>query len=123
MSPAEINRAIAESLGYRAVSSLECGLFWLETESGKVNGYKQGVSEDHAWAVCCPDYHGDLNACAEFEARIVDWVYYRLKLSRIIGTGWCPDLSIPEDIKAFLGATAPQRCEAYLKTIGKWRNE
>ena len=70
-----------------------------------------------------PDYLNDLNACHEFE-KVLD------KMTGIHGpsVGICTGNEVYEDM--LLGmcdhpirATAPQRCEAFLKTIGKWTND
>lgn len=66
----------------------------------------------------CPDNLNDLNACHEFEKAII-----------ALGP---PALDTYEDFllaictragNRIFRATATQRCEAFLKTIGKWRAE
>lgn len=65
-----------------------------------------------------PDYLNDLNACREFEGAII-----------ALGP---PALDTYEDFllaictragNRIFRATAAQRCEAFLKTIGKWKND
>ena len=69
-----------------------------------------------------PDYLHDLNACREFEKMIgAKWPTYCEILLRIVE----PE---PRTLEVchywnLLHATAAQRCEAFLKTIGKWTND
>ncbi len=65
----------------------------------------------------CPDYLNDLNACHEFEK------YIKAKPNRRDGVVYAyvyenhlSELTGGEPIYA----TATQRCEAFLRTIGKW---
>lgn len=123
MKPEEMDRKIAEFLGYRVVSSFEWGLFWLETPEGKQNGYRQGISEEHAWAVCCPEYSADLNAMHHAE----QWLFTRYhdakeifidRLCRILdpASGYRKQSAI--DI---IDATAEQHALAFVETIGQFK--
>jgi len=102
MTPDEINRAIAESVGWEPIPE---GCF----------------HPDNPVFTHPPNYHGDLNACVEFEAFMRgtdkqyenDWYRHRIFVDyqyRLMST---------------FGASAPAsaRCEACLRTIGKWRSE
>ena len=62
-----------------------------------------------------PNYHGDLNACAEMEKVLTDDQHelYRIELFEICG----------DNSRKIVSATAPQRCEAFLRTIGKWQEQ
>ena len=64
--------------------------------------------EDHPF----PDYPNDLNAVHEAEKKldVNPWQQYINLLPDII-----------EDWRSPIHATAHQRCEALLKTIGKWK--
>lgn len=118
MKPNEINLTIAELCGWRVVSSLEDGLYWLETLSGSTNGYKQGISEDHAWAVCCPNYHASLDACAQFEGTLTgDKCNYLEVLCEVTGASPRDRVFLCNEVVC---STAPQRCEAFLRMHGKW---
>jgi len=97
MTPAEINRAIAESIS----EHFNCG------------------------TVIERDFYNDLNACAEFERALLggnakqnihSTNRYTNELCKLLQ---CLDTALFQ----FATATAPQRCEAYLKTIGKWRGQ
>lgn len=117
MTNEEMDRAIAEYLGYRVVSSLEYGLFWLETPEGKQSGYKQGISENHAWAVCCPKYSTDLNAMHQVEKAFMssgNANEYLKTLDNLVNSGiFCSEYNT-------VTASAFWRAQAFLRTIGKY---
>lgn len=67
-----------------------------------------------------PDYCTDLNACHELEKMLDDELDldYSENLESVTGTRWGANNSY--DMSKYRSATARQRCEAYIKTIGKW---
>jgi len=69
MTPEAINRAIAELCDLKA---FEHEGFWQLADGRRIYGYHCGISENHAWAVCCPNYYSSRDACAEFESTITD---------------------------------------------------
>lgn len=83
---------------------------------------------------CLPNYTGDLNAMHEAEKSLKTtgkWMEYVKELERVIlmdmnGTSiWVMHCATdPEKITHglinYIAATAAQRAEAYLRTIGKW---
>jgi len=113
MNDEEINRAIAEHLGWIVPDG--CAN-WRTRPDGKMVFFNPLSEQDPI-----PNYCGDLNACAEFEKTIVDWVCYRIKLSNVLGIGYAPDLDICEDVRAFVSAKPKQRCEAFLRIHNKWK--
>lgn len=65
-----------------------------------------------------PDYINDLNAMHEAEKCLPDWnavVRYHKLLKGMRSAECCPD------VDRSWSATAAQRAEAFLKTIGKWK--
>lgn len=72
-----------------------------------------------------PNYAADLNACHEFMEMLTDdqIAIFTRHLQAITK----PQLGTPHFKKKwwsnFMRATARQRCEAYLRTIGKWKEE
>jgi hypothetical protein len=60
-----------------------------------------------------PDYLNDLNACHEMEKLLTveQWVSY---------WSFLEPLACRPNNTSILHATAAQRCEAFLRTIGKW---
>jgi hypothetical protein len=68
------------------------------------------------------DFHGDLNDCAEMEATLEPSIEHELENS---GHIWNEYVNTLDDVCARTGdtcvaATAPQRCEAFLRVKGKW---
>ena len=90
MTDEQINIAIAESLGWKLLANNR----WTKP---------CGIYAD------LPNYTADLNACHEVEKALntddAHMYYWRLKQE----IGW-----------EYASATASQRCDNYLKTIGKW---
>ena len=96
MTPDKQRIAIAET----------CGIV-SEDKWGSLYKTPRGILRD------CPDYLNDLNAMHEAE-KVLDYNqmnrYQNIELSRFVytGTTW------------ICSATAAQRAEAFLRTIGKW---
>lgn len=70
-------------------------------------------------SMCCvPNYPGDLNACFEMEKAIdpesVVWKNYPVRL-------WQAMAKTPEEYWGTIHATAPQRCEAFLRALNLWK--
>ena len=99
--------AIAEALGYTQEEP------WLDGR----DCWSHKDHPPHAGFDVIPDYLHDLNACHEFEIWLLKnhpdlrAVYRRILIECVGSDG------------LYWMATAPQRCEAFLKTIGKWRDE
>lgn len=71
-----------------------------------------------------PDYYNSLDACAEFEKYLSQedregyvWELMQMTLGVDTGAGFMLNL---ECIAVLLNATAPQKCEAFLKLKKKW---
>ena len=96
MTPEKQQIAIAEACGWKYVN---------------FNYILQGVWQNVG---SFPDYLNDLNACHEMEKSLADTFqrrnYYQT-LDEITGDQWNT-----------IGATATQRCEAFLKTINLWKS-
>ena len=109
MSDDEINRAIAETCGWQAehyehkcdgTTIFRCGACGGLGHSNCYGDGRGAVSFSCSVSPCCdeavpPDYCGDLNEMHEAEKVIAEMVH----------------------------ATARQRAEAFLRTIGKWKEE
>ncbi len=117
MNPEEINKRIA----------IACG--WKKDDTGK---WKAGTwvkpDKDIKWMPSeIPNYHGDLNAMHEAIESLdeADKQNFIVKLADIIlyddrDNGWW-DLEV-YDAVLVANATAPQRAEAFLRTIGQWED-
>jgi hypothetical protein len=104
MSPEEQQIAIAEALGYTQEEP------WLD---GK-DCWSHKDHPPHVGFDVIPDYLNDLNACREAEIGLLKnhpdlrAVYRRILIECVGSDG------------LYWMSTAPQRCEAFLRTIGKW---
>jgi hypothetical protein len=103
MKPEEQRIAIAVAVGRKVFH--EDGKIWVEIKEGL-----HGLVEDEL-----PDYLHNLNAMHEAEKILPVWIngsyqgtryHYEQELSRIENPVW---------------ATAAQRAEAFLKTLGLWK--
>ena len=122
MSPTQINIAIAESLGSKVVANWEHVLHPNGVNISTplfIDGSRMGQTVS-----LLPRYTTDLNACAEFEATLTSDTASKFAkhLAKIV-LGYSASLNITVNFWTLFrvaSATAPQRCEAYLRTIGKW---
>lgn len=105
MTNEQIRIKIAESLGWKKVKDFK----W--NENGKIRLPKHWVSSSDL-----PNYPEDLNACAEFEKALEGFKYG----DYLIDLGCFFNDSGFGGHREQYSAAAPQRCEAYLRTIGKW---
>jgi hypothetical protein len=112
MNPDKQRIAIAEAVKWRPTT--DGGICWDENGNAIVTP---------------PDYLKDLNACHEFESKLnnsIDGDKYIRNLLRI-----CRSLIVKNDSLimnswtafSIVNSTASQRCEAFLRTIGKWEDE
>jgi hypothetical protein len=139
-SAEEINQAIAEALGWVWYRLPE---YRYETRKHRflaLPSIHEYEGQDPAWTVradmtenVCnweymqrefhvPNYWGDLNAIHEAEKMLTEkqQVWYLQKLTQIrFRDGVSGMIGCMIDKTTF--ATAPQRCEAFLRTLGKWR--
>ena len=115
MTPEAQQIAIAEA----------CGFTDIGTEQHPAITYCVGQLDSQRTIV--PEYLYDLNACHEMEKTLDDGhrQFYASLLGDITmndnGRGWQPLSN--DDCFPIAHATAPQRCEAFLKAIGKWKDE
>ena len=66
------------------------------------------------------DYLKDLNTCHEFEKGLTDEQYELSYRDHLVKVLFRDSESGYYTLRDYLSATAAQRCEAFLKTIGKW---
>ena len=122
MTDQQINIAIAESLGWHSKSGANGGVKWVDKDGIGRNGgglYGYGYNDELKLSHL-PDYTSDLNACHEFE-NVLD-LQACGEYARWLRDVVLVETKLPWDYGSFahIHATARQRCEAYLKTIGKW---
>lgn len=128
MTDEQINIAIAESLGWKVRWQNQGGAPTLENKPAghcwavwtNPNGWGLDSNYDPIFP---PNYTSDLNACHEFEQTLGgnpliynQQDFYTRELGLIVKQGLAECWTIAT-------ATACQRCEAYLRTIGKWKEK
>jgi hypothetical protein len=110
VTPEQQRIAIAEACGWTA--TVDDDQFWRATRADGSMTSDLWCSMSSVWNVGIPDYLNDLNAMHEAENTVIKpqrlWYPYCLRLE---------GRSFQESI----GATASQRAEAFLRTIGKWK--
>jgi len=106
MTDQQINIAIAKSLGWRNLMATTPAR---GTMTPRICGHNQNDV-----ILFIPNYTADLNACHEFEKKL------SLK-DRNVYTSWLYESSLNLGLATWESAhaTARQRCEAYLRTIGE----
>lgn len=98
MTDEQINQAIAEACGWTEIQACTC---WDDVSRGKAPG-KIGLKH-------IEDYCNDLNAMHEAEKTLTEdqmWIMAR-------------KIELNED-RWYFHATARERAEAFLRTLGKW---
>lgn len=111
MTPEEQCIAIAEACGWTYLKT-ELGTYWWNDELNKT------LPPDDDGFRPCPDYLNDLNAMHEAETVMTDQqrTSYLDKLYEV-----CNPHSMLNDDWNLTCATACQRAEAFIRTIGKWK--
>jgi hypothetical protein len=125
MTDQEINAAIAEACGWVDIFTATGKEEWLGTFAyeyeGKVMGFHQQL-DDHAHEI--PGYATDLNAMHE-AGSVLSWAQTCLMGNWLEEICERPakqaDGSIDLRIAVKWRSTARQRAEAFLRTLGKWR--
>ena len=108
MKPEQINVAIAHECGYK--SNPITGL-WFEP-------WWFGPDKQSGGLTYPPDYYRDLNAI-QTAVDTLSWetrVTFMYKLGEVLGFRNRNDWIVVD----MINATAAQRCEAFLKTLGRW---
>jgi hypothetical protein len=105
MTNEQINIAIAEACGWQFVTYKET---FAKPPNGGPCQYKEGI----------PNYYNDLNAMHEAEKVLTNeqWHKYDEELYIITGSSLLDEAQRKKRIHT----TAPQKAEAFLKTLGKW---
>ncbi len=110
MTPEEQRIAIAEACGWTA--TVDDDQFWRATRADGSMTSDLWCSMSSVWNVGIPDYLNDLNAMHEAEKVLTreqekEYAYQLEAVCCPLEYGW--------------HATATQRAEAFLRTIGKWK--
>jgi len=105
MKEEEINKRIAELCGWN-----ECRLVAKVVLSTLRDPVAYGIPPNGTYEIACPNYSTDLNEMHQAEEALKGKQFgtYGLALNDIEGSLWG------------IRATARQRAEAFLRTLGKW---
>ena len=111
MNPEHQRIAIAEACGWTAKEDKDG--FWRAVDASGNMTHELWMSERNVWSAGIPDFLHDLNAMHEAEKTLTDKAHeeFRLNLYDVIG----------DDSRLIVSSTASQRAEAFLRTIGKWK--
>lgn len=137
MTDEEINRAIAEHLGWNWWAVEKGGWYYRQGGAGYTNRIDEAGRYTEADArkelvrgepmgvhpIPPPNYSNDLNACAEFEKTIKSdeaMDEYLFRLAYVLQTAIAFN-----SFSTFARVTAKprQRAEAFLRTVGKWKGD
>lgn len=102
MTDEQINTTIAEVCGIRKFNRHD-GIGWM---------YKT----NEGWETNCPNYCGDLNAMHEAERVLKTWDHF---VNYHAWLGYCGGNKLVQ-LHECITATARERAEAFLRTLGKW---
>lgn len=118
MSNEEINRAVAEALGW---TEIELSGVWELTDPPEPPRVLCGLRPGGKLRAV-PNYVDDLNAIVAAEQAVfsssMQWVNFAFNLLSVLHAA---DMPVPEGMTCLLQVTARQRAEAFLRTVGKWR--
>jgi hypothetical protein len=122
MTPEETNSAIAEACGWTEIEQ-ELERFGIhDLPNGELRGINRNGDSD-----IIPNYYHDLNACHEMEKIFSPSYVISGEIQGRLWAGYINWLRILTKDRNDLGgltvhACAPQRCEAFLRTINKWKD-
>lgn len=124
MTNEQINRAVAEELGWKPYCHPADYLWSLADRNDNLVGknYRGGLSEDHCWAVCSLNFCEDHNAAAEMRKAIRpdEEEQFGSLLSDEVDedeTTFCRGVVLVINITPF------KQTRAFLRLRGKWRDE
>lgn len=115
MTPEQQRIAIAEACGWKLDG--ECVWFPSGTKTNRFQSSFDGGGTDDLLFRIIPDYLNDLNAMHSAEKVLQQDIALR---NRYADELRCIDMPPTEFF--YLHATAAQRAEAFLRTIGKWKD-
>lgn len=112
MTPEQINRAIAEHLGWHN--------FIINDEYGNDRALRPGEKPEYNCIFTdIPNYCADLNEMHEAE-KTLDEEQTLTQIQLLLPPPFC-DKPSWRGMAIILQATASQRAEAFLRTVGKWK--
>lgn len=120
MSPEAQHEAIASECGYYLIHDEETDSCALRNGDVNYRGpWHRHGHEQFAWEDA-PDYLSDLNAMHEAEKGLQSAFHYIQILGEVVTRVYGDNR---DAIRLSITATAGQRAEAFLRTLGKWRDD
>lgn len=135
MKPEAQRIAIAKACGWKIEPRPEWPAYPFSAHTVTTpTGEFLGTISDEAMFKKLPDYLNDLNAMHEAEkifGSVRNWTNYITQLSKIVWANYSlwelanetSQEAIAYRLSQLAGATAEQRAEAFLKTLGLWKDE
>jgi len=130
MTPEQINIAITEAQGFRERGGGPFGIYYDKEDDNRywvspeyIEGFKPPWTDfDGTAYYSLPDYCNDLNAMHEAWCSLTLWEHqeFRHELQAVIAYAQEDEEPHKGPCHSVCNATALQRAEAYLRTIGKW---
>lgn len=117
MTSEQINIAIAEACGWNSIREQDYDHGY---SGDDVRQMWVGLNPDSDEFEQLPDYCNDLNAMHEAQKVLTPTEF---EAYRWILWGLCKQPQVTEWNRAYLSATAAQRAEAFLRTLGKWEEK
>ncbi len=112
MTPESQRIAIATACGWKNVHTLI-----VKNVTKKGDDRKVGITSDDGWV---PQYLNDLNAMHEAEKVLDEDQHQYDYVGHLVKKDWSEAWSFTDAQKA-IHATATQRAEAFLRTLGLWK--
>lgn len=120
MKPEQQRIKIAEALRWKRIGpDNPCALWPCSSYVTGIDGFAMMDPTGGSCAKVPPDYLNDLNACHEMEKALTreeHWAYIN-ELVWLTQAEWTDSY---DEVFVVVHATAAQRCEAFLKTLGLW---
>ena len=117
MTPEKINRIIGELEGWTLVQASDGEWVLKDPEQRWIASDFDPDTTWDSFSHLLPNYYADLNACHEVEKKLPDKLF---PLFVICLQDFYLDATKGGSVIGAHSATAPQRCEAIIKTIAKW---
>ena len=120
MTPEAQRIAIAKACGWTA--TVDDDQFWRATRADGSMTSDLWCSMSSVWNVGIPDYLNDLNAMHEAEKVLTQdqMIDYSRHVGKLVTSHLPASRAAWMDFK-LINSTAAQRAEAFLRTIGKWK--
>lgn len=120
MNPEQQRIAIAEACGWFAREDKDG--FWRAVDASGNMTHELWMSQRNVWSAGIPDFLHDLNAMHDAERMLTQnqMIDYSRHIGKLV-TSHLPASRAAWMDFGLINTTATQRAEAFLRTIGKWK--